>query len=427
MNRRHLSLVFVLLLGASSAAADSLVIRDSTVHVGDGSTVLQVTDVLVEDGRISAVGRNLAAPANAREVQGRGLHLTPGLTAPSTNLGLVEIGAVRSTRDAREVGDLNPHVNAWIAFNPDSELIGVARANGVLHALVAPQGGKVPGRSALLELEGWTHEDMSIAKPAALHVNWPSYRINRGKDAKPGVAEQERKRDDAVEAIEDLFARARAYQLSAAERAGGQLPPGERAPRLEAMQPALDGEIPVVVSANDVAQMRAAIDWAKAQGLRLVLSGARDAWRMADEIAAADVPVIIGGVRAMPRRDHEPYDSAFTNPVALHEAGVRFCFNVGGAANLRNLPDEAAMALAYGLPAEAALAGITSAPAEVFGVADEIGRVAVGLRGNLVLWDGPPLEITSRVERLFLGGEELAQDDRHSRLYEKYRARPRER
>jgi len=425
MNRRHLAALFALLTAATTASAGSLLIRGATVHVGDGSTVLEGADVAVVDGRITAVGRDLATPAGARVVEASGQHLSPGLTAAPTTLGLVEVGAVRSTRDSREVGDLNPHVNAWIAFNPDSELIDVARSNGVLHALVAPQGGKVPGRSALLELEGWTHEDMSISKPAALHVNWPNLRIKRGKDAKPGVAQQERKRDEAVEAIDGLFSRARAYHESAAQRAGGRLPPAERAPRLEAMKPALDREIPVVVSAGTVAQMRAAMAWAAEQDLRLVLSGAADAWRIADEIAEADVPVLIGRVRTTPRRDHEPYDSAFTNPVRLHEAGVSFCFTVSGPSNLRNLPDEAGMAIAFGLPPEAALAGITSAPAEVFGVADEIGTVAAGLRANLVLWDGPPLEITSRVTRLFLGGEELDRGDRHSRLYEKYRARPR--
>ena len=428
MNRRRtlplLGALVAAFLGAAPAVAGGWLIRDAVVHVGDGHTVLDDADVLVEGGRIVEVGKDLRAPAGVRVIDAAGGHLSPGLTAAPTTIGLVEIGAVRATRDQREVGDLNPHVNAWIAFNPDSELLGVARANGVLHALVAPQGGRVPGRSALLELEGWTHEDMSLAKPAALHVNWPSLRLNRAKDAKPPLAEQEERRDANLEVIRELFAAARAWHASKAGRAAGELPPADRRPRYEAMKPALDAEIPVVVQADDVAQIRSAMDWAEREGLRLVISGGRDAWIVADELAAAGVPVLIGAVRAMPRRDHEPPDTPFLNPVRLHEAGVPIGFTVGDPAHLRNLPDEAAMAIAYGLPPEAALAGITSTPARVFGLEDEIGRVAPGLRASLVLWDGPPLEITSRVERLFLDGEELPIDDRHTRLYEKYRARP---
>lgn len=414
------------LLAPGPAAAQSLLIRGAAVHVGDGATVLEDTDVLVEGGRIAELGRDLPA-GGLPVVEARGSHLTPGLTAAQSSLGLVEIGAVRATRDQREVGDLNPHVNAWIAFNPDSEHVGVARANGVLHALVAPQGGKVPGRSALLQLVGWTHEDMSLAKPAALHVNWPSLRLDRSEGAEPPLAEQERRRDDNLEAIRELFASARAWHASRDERAAGSLPPADRSPRHEAMKPALDRSIPVVVQANDAAQIRDALEWAREEGLRLVISGGADAWLVADELAEAGVPVVLGAVRRMPRRDHEPHDTPFLNPVRLHEAGVSIAFTVGNPANLRNLPDEAAMAIAYGLPPEAALAGITSVPARLFGVDGEIGRVAPGLRANLVLWDGPPLEITSRVTRLFVDGEGVPIDDRHTRLAERYRARPRER
>ena len=194
------------------------------------------------------------------------------------------------------------------------------------------------------------------------------------------------------------------------------------------MKPVIDGSVPVTVHADGVTEMRAAMAWAKKHGLRLILVGARDAYKIAGEIAAASVPVIIGATRAMPDRDFESYDVRWERPVLLHDAGVKIAFNVGAdpfsAAMLRNLPDEAAMTIPWGMPPEEALRAITLAPAEMFGVADRVGSVSVGKEADLVVWDGPPLEITSHVVHLFMRGEELPINDRHTRLYNTYRNRP---
>jgi imidazolonepropionase-like amidohydrolase len=432
------ALVLLLVLAAAAAraadlawaAADDarpLAFVNATVHVGDGRTVLQGATVVVEGGRIAGVG--VSPPAGARVADVAGMHLTPGLFAADTVLGLVEIGAVRATRDETEVGRANPHVRASVAVNPDSELLPVAMAGGVLHALVAPRGGLVSGTSAVMLLSGWTREDMALRDPAALHVDWPEMRLRRGKDAKPPVEEQEKALRAALDELDDLFADARTYLAAAPARARREVPRRDHDPRLEAMAPVLSGEIPVVVSANTVQQVRAAIAWAREQGVRLVISGAREGWRVAAELAAAKVPVVVHPVRALPAHDFDPYDAAFANPVALCEAGVTVCFTAGAesfsAPHARNLPDEAAMAVAFGMPAEEALRAITLSPAEVFGVADRVGSVATGKRADLVVWDGPPLEITSRAVHLVLGGKVLPHDDRHERLYQKYRARPR--
>ena len=433
---RHAPAMLALVAGLASPAViaspmatpieGDVVLKDAIVHVGDGS-VIPRANVVLQGGRIAAVTQDAAGPPGARVIDCRGMHVTPGLFAPDTVIGLVEIGAVRATQDSVEVGRINPHVEAWTAFNPDSELLGVAMANGVLHALVAPRGGAVSGMSAVMRLSGWTREDMALQRPAALDVTWPSMALRRGTDVKPSVDDQQKAIADSLEELDDLVLRARAYH---AGRAGaGTIPPLALDLRLDAMKPVLDGTIPVVVHAETVPQMRAALDWGKRHGLRLVLEGARDAWEMAAEIAAAKVPVIVGAVRALPDHDFDAYDTRWERPVLLHRAGVKVIFSAGSSAGnawaVRNLPEEAAMTIPWGMPPEEALRAITLSPAEAFGVADRVGSVEAGKMADVVVWDGPPLEITSHAVRLFMRGAEIPIADRHTRLYERYKARPR--
>ena len=407
-------------------AEGDMALVGGTVHVGDGQ-VLPGATVLIANGKITGVGA-LAVPAGSKLVDVTGLHVSPGFIAADTVLGLTEISAVRATRDESEVGRLNAHVRAWAAVNPDSELLPVAMANGVLHAVVAPRAGLVSGTSAVMVLRGWTREDMVLRGPAALHVSWPALQLDRSKGAKVPLADQERQRAEALEELASFFADSRVYVAARPAREDGLVPRADRDVRLEALEPVLSGEIPVVVTADTVPQVRAALAFAREHGVRLVLAGCQDCSRIAGEIAAAGVPVIVEPVRALPARDFEPYDVRFTNAVTLRNAGVKVCFSVGreafSAAHVRNLPDEAAMTIAFGMPPEEALRAITLSPAEVFGVADQIGSVAAGKLANLVTWDGPPLEITSRGRHVILRGVEIDVDDRHSRLNAKYSARP---
>jgi imidazolonepropionase-like amidohydrolase len=278
-----------------------------------------------------------------------------------------------------------------------------------------------------MRLSGWTREDMALQRPAALDVTWPSMALQRGPDAKPSLEDQQKAIAAALEEMDDIVVRSRAYHDGRA--AAGAIPPLAYDLRLEAMKPALDGTIPVVVHAETVPQMRAALAWGKRHGLRLILEGARDAWQMAGEIAAAKVPVIIGAVRALPDHDFDAYDTRWERPVLLHRAGVKVMFNAGSNAGnswaVRNLPEEAAMTIPWGMPPEEALRAITLSPAEAYGVGDRIGSVEAGKLGDVVVWDGPPLEITSHAIHLFMRGAEIPIADRHTRLYERYKARPR--
>ena len=270
---------------------------------------------------------------------------------------------------------------------------------------------------------------MTVAAPVGLRVEWPDMNIDRAPDARTKPEEQEKKRDEAIRSIKEAFATARAYATARAAAADGDGPPVSVDARWEAMLPVLSGEVPVIVAADDLAQIEAAVEWAEEEEVRLILSGADDAWRTADLLAGKGIPVLLGPVLSMPPRSWEPYDTAYRNPARLHQAGVSFCLSASGgsgfrAPNTRNLPYNAAMAEAFGLPHDAAIRAITLSPAEILGVADRLGSIDVGKDATVILTDGDPLDIRTRVVRAWIDGREVSLESRHTRLYERYKNRP---
>lgn len=411
---------FILAAGAPSARAAVTALVGATVHPVSGPAIPNAV-VLVEDGRIAAVGANVAVPADAERVDLAGLHLYPGMIAANTVLGLAEVSSVAGTVDVAEGGTLNPNARAIVAVNPDSEIIPVTRANGVLTVVSATTGGVLSGTSALWNLDGWTWEEMRVREPIALHLRWPG-------GGRGNAEERNKRRDEQLNELTGAFADARAY--AKAHDAGA--PKGrvhERDVRWEAMLPAIRKEIPVFVHANQAEQIEAALDFAEKEDLRIVIVGGKDAPHLADRLAAARVPVIVENVLSMPNRTWEPYDAAYTVAARLHEAGVPFCISTGdgafSVANLRNLPYEAAMAAAYGLPAEEALKAVTLYPARILGVDERLGSIEPGKDANLIATDGDPLEIRTQVLRAWIGGRAIDMETRHTRFYERYRNRPR--
>jgi imidazolonepropionase-like amidohydrolase len=362
-----------------------------------------------------------SAPRGARVIDLEGRQVYPGFVAANTVLGLAEIGSVRSTVDEVEVGMINPNVRAEVAVNADSELFPVTRANGVLYAHTAPQVGQmgvIAGRSALLRLDGWTWEDMTVHAPAAMAVYWP---LSLFPDYLPKAM-----RDQAMAAGKDKILALEAA-LQDARRYGEQRAAGEgvRDLRWEAMQPVLSGELPVFVFADTVSQIQAAVEFAARHKLRMILVGGVEAWRMADTLAAHKVPVILAGTHNLPVRRSDSFDAIFSQAAKLHAAGVEFAIASQGdnfsSANERNLPYQAASAVAYGLPRDEALRAISLYPARLLGVADRIGSLTVGKEASFFIADGDPLEITTRIERAFILGREIDLSSRHTRLYDKYR------
>jgi imidazolonepropionase-like amidohydrolase len=408
---------------APAARAETVALVGGTVHPISGPDIPKGT-VVFTDGKIVSVGADVAVPAGARLVDVTGKHVYPSLFPAATQLGLVEIGAVRATVDTSEIGEINPHARADYAMNFDSELLPVTRSAGVLVAGITPLGGIVSGSAAAMKLEGWTREDATLKAPAAITVFWPNLRIDRSPTARESVRLQEKKRDEAVRKLKDVFAEARAYAKARAAEAKPGVPRHDADPRLEALMPAIEGKIPVLVVAASLSQIRAALAWAKEENLRLVIGGGADAWRAAAELAGARVPVILDPVLGLPARADEPYDAPFANAGVLASAGVRVAINEGDAAFVRNLAQHAATASAYGLSREKALEAITLEPARILGVADRIGSLEPGKDATLFVSDGDILDVRSAVVAAYLDGRPLDLSDRHKRLYERYKNRP---
>ncbi len=418
--------ILIGLFAASLAArAESIVLSGATVHTVSGGTI-EKGQVLIVDGKIAAVGEHVVAE-NATVVDLTGRHLYPGLILATSSLGLAEIGAVRATQDTNEVGAFAPDVQAWVAVNPDSELIPVARANGITHALTIPLGGTVTGHSGLIRLTGWTYEEMTVAKPVALHLVWPSMDLNltprsewRSKEEWKSPEEQAEARRARVKEIDDFFEEAKAYARARQE--------DKVVPAWEALLPLVRNEVPLMIHADDVRQIKAAVEWAAGKGFRIILAGARDAHLIAGYLAEKRVPVIYEATMQQPAFDWEPYDVHFKAADVLRRAGVKVAFSNGtgnwAAADARNLPYHAAMCSAFGMPPDEAVRAITLNPAEILGVADRLGSIEVGKEASLIAVDGDLLDIRANVKRMWIAGKETSLESRHTKLFEKYRNRP---
>ncbi len=439
---RRLVMVAVLTGFVLSAQADQnapppaqskpLLVTGATLHTISGD-VIERGQMLVDGGRIVAIAAAGAAitdprAAAAQTVDLSGKHVYPGFVAANTVLGLTEIAAVRATVDSTEFGTINPNARALVAVNADSDLLSVARANGVLAALAVPRsgaGGVIAGTSALIQLDGWTWEDMAIAPAVALHVVLPAMRLNAELFPAPldeRLADFRRFTAERLRQLDQAFDAAAAYN-----KARGASPDQPVDARWEAMRPAMQGQRPVFVDADELPQIRHALGLAQRHGLKLVIVGGSDAWRIADVLRERQVPVVIAGVHRLPIRRGDAYDEPFRLAARLAQAGVRFCIARSGnefdAAHERNLPYEAATAAAFGLSADEALKAITLYPAQILGVDDRLGSLQPGRLASFIVTDGDPLDIRTHVQRAFVQGREIDLSNRQTRLEEKYRTK----
>lgn len=428
--RRILLLAAVLIAATSSiAGAETLVLTGGTVHTVSGPTLENAT-VVVENGIIKSVGNNVSTPDGAvvRSIAGKQLY--PGFVSANTVLGLTEVNSVAGTNDYAETGTTNPNIRAQVEFNPESELIPVARANGITSALVLPKGGAITGAPALIHLDGWTWEDMTVRAPVGLAVNWPNMTPIHAFFETRSDEEQTRARDQAIDNIRKSFEDARAYWKARDAEGKAGVPRHDRDVKWDAMGKALRGEIPVMFTANALNQIRAVLKFVDEQKLpRVVLVGGGDAWRIPDEIRSRNISVIAAGTLEMPRRRYESYDAAYTVPAQLYKAGIPFCISDGGssftAMNARNLPYHAAMAAAFGLPKDEALKSVTLYPAQILGVGDQLGSIEPGKIADLMVTDGDPLEDATHVEQVYIAGHAVSMENRQTRLFTKYDHRPR--
>lgn len=391
-----------LLLSSQSACGASTLFQGGDLYtVSDG--VLKAGEMLIDEGRIVAIGEHLSAPANVERIDVRGKRIYPGLIVANSVIGLSEFGAVKVTQDFAEGGAINAALRVDLAVNPDTVTWPVARANGVLAALVVPQpgaGGIIAGQSALMQPSGWTTEAMTIAAPVGVHVFWPD--------------------DDKRAVLEQAMRDARAYL--AARDAGRVSKPD---PQWEAMRPVLLGERPLMIHADRLHELRAILDFVDRERVRVVLMGGDEAWRIAEELQRRDIAVVLGPAFSTPSRRWEANDVPYRRAGVLARAGVRIAITNGGAywvvTRERNLPYEAAKYAAYGLDEAAALRAITLSAAEILGVQDRLGSLQAGKSASFFVADGDILDVRSAVERAWIDGREVdLKDNRQWQLYQRY-------
>jgi imidazolonepropionase-like amidohydrolase len=352
-----------------------------------------------------------------------------------TQIGLREIGAVSSTVDSTETGNYNPAVVALTAVSPSSEHIPVTRVAGITEVLAVPASGGmdsfgpagvIGGQASAIYLAGWTVDDMQLKRSVAMVVNWPEIQTKTfdlttfTRKEKP-YTEAKQEYDKQVIELTDWIERVRHYA-----QAMGHGGPADfsRDLKLEALVPVVRGQLPLLIFADRSREIRNAIEFCDKQNLKMILAGGSEAYKLKDLLRSRSIPVILRPVLTLPLYEDDPYDRLLSQPAELSAAGVKFAFGSFDNSFARRLGQNAANAVAYGLPYDEALKAVTLYPAQIFGLADQVGTLESGKVANIIVTNGDPLEITSEVRYLFIRGQLTSLDNRHKRLFEKYSARP---
>ncbi len=408
--------------GATEATGTTIVLLGGTVHPVS-APVIEDGVVIMSGGRLSYVGSRGAAdiPVDARVINVAGKHVYPGMIDPISQVGMVEIGQVAASRDDRERGRYNPHLNALWGVNPHSVEIPVTRANGITAVMATPSTGIVRGAGAVIQLTGDTPERMRIKERAALVVEFPS---------PEGEAWEEPKLEgERLEELIALFDRAQAYAAAPTtdDDPTAPLDVNDRLRNLamlDAMVPAMKGVVPILFRARSERDIRTLLMFLEPYPeVRPVIVGGDQAFRVAEELAEKGIAVIVGSANRPTMDRDDPIAAAFENAGILNTAGVKIAFSVEDYAQTRNLPYSAARSVAFGLPQEAGLRAVTLSPAEILGLGAEMGSLEVGKRADVIVTDGDPLQIVTHVELAFIGGEEVSLESKHTELWRKFRDR----
>lgn len=400
--------------------AQPIVITNATVHTGSGQ-VLNNATVVVTDGKISAVGANVQAPAGARTINAQGKHVYPGLILSSSNLGLVEVNSIRATNDVREIGEMNPNVRSIIAYNTDSKVINTLRPNGILFANVVPEGGLLSGQSSMVQLDAWNWEDAAYKTDHGIHFRVPLLLARPGGRGFGGFGQQGPPRDpvkeglDKIDEFKSFLRQAKAYNALSK--------PDEVNLKYEAVKGLFNKSKKLYIHASTVKQILVGLDVAREFDLDAVIVGGEDSWQVADLLKQANIPVILSQPHSLPILPDDDVDQPYKTAALLQKAGVLFAINdEDGQTRGRNLPFNAGTAAAYGLTKEQALAAITLNAAKILGVSDKTGSIEVGKDANIIISEGDILDMkTNLVTNAFIQGREVNLDNKQTQLYDKYK------
>jgi imidazolonepropionase-like amidohydrolase len=414
--------VFVL----AQAEEDRYLIKNATIIPVEGEP-LENADLLIEQGKIAAMGEKISAPKGSKIIEAAGLFVYPGFIDAHTHLGLSEIGAIASTVDVREMGKENPELKVAWAINPHSVHFKTSRINGTTTALVAPSGGTYPGMSALVKMDGWTIDEMLVREVATSFINFPmSPRQSRSSRIGPQSQSKVDVTSKLVERIQEYLKEVRHYLK---RRKLGAEDPGVVAPDLnpkyEALAPVLDGKLPVIISVEKAKDIELAIKFVQEEDLKAIFRGCVQGGRVAEKIKEAGIPVIVDNLYTGPLEPEDGYDAPFRNVGKMAKAGVQICFSTGyDPATGKDLTYHAARAVAFGLDRDEAIRALTINPARIFGIDDRVGSLKVGKDADLFITTGDPLDLRSEVKHLFINGKDMDLDNWWQTLYDTWKKRP---
>ena len=419
---------FALMLVSAALAAQSpvpaprqsgaILIMGATAHLGNGQSIPN-SAIAFENGKLTLVADattiRLDRSKFTKIFDASGKHVYPGFIATDSRLGLVEIDAVRATQDHTEAGSLNPNARALVAYNTDSDVLPTVRSNGVLQAQIVPAGGLLSGSSAVVQLDAWNWEDATIRPDEGIHLNWPSRQPRRRFGPPAAGPEQQpiNEYDKQVEELQRFFGEAKAYSQKPA--------PEVKNPRFESMRGLFDGSQNLYIHSGNAKTMQEAVLFAENYGLKVVVTGANDAWLVADFLKQHNVPVILGRTQRLPSREDEDLDQPYKTPALLHEKGVLFAFSETGAWRQRNLAFQAGQAVGFGLPKEVAVSAVTLNAAKILQIDQSCGSLETGKDATLFISEGDALDMRSaRVTAAFIQGREISLDNKQKQLNRRF-------
>lgn len=396
-------------------------ITNATIHTITNGTI-EGGIVLIDDHTISMVGENARIPNDYEVIDASGKHVYPGFLDANTHLGLEEVGSIDLTQDYNEVGDFNSHMKAFTAVNPNSVSIPVTRVNGITNVVSLPSSGVIAGKAVLLDLWGYTPDDMAVKPSAGLVIEWPNAMKGGFFDSRSDE-EVQKEYEKNLKELRDFWKQAEFYDKMMKQY---ELDPEGRSQpdkniKMEAMREVVAGEVPVIISVNREKNIKNALEWAKEkEGINFIFAGVSEGWRVADELADAGIPVIASSLYTI-TREYDNYQRPYQNAGKMAEAGVKVMISTGGGVeNVRNVGFNAGYAATYGMGKEEALKAVTINPAEVFGVGDQLGSIEEGKKANLFISDGDPFEPTTHIEHVFIDGYKIPMTSRHDQLYEEF-------
>jgi imidazolonepropionase-like amidohydrolase len=452
---RPLPLTLVLILISMVMFSKSALTQDKPIAL-KGGKLLTITHgaiengaILMQGGKITAVGpaSSVNIPSDAKIIDATGMTIYPGLIDSETSLGLTEISAEAMTNDLVELSDeIMPHMHTADAFHAESALIPVARFNGITNAIIAPEGADtLPGQDSFIQLAGASAPEMLVIRDIAMPLNFtgderrnkggfekrkfPSTRMGLAsqlrqafidaQDYKAKWAEYDRKKSDAAQNQNQAKENQKRVDQRQIKDKKSEPAPPKRDLKLEALIPYLEGKKTIVLAAQSASDLQTAVSLANEFKLKFVLNHIAHSQPVLDYVASLKVPVIVGPIYEPPK-EYERYDTVYSLPAQLYKRGVKIVFASYSAHNVRNLPDQAGFATAFGLPYDEALKAITLNPAEIWGVADQLGSLDIGKTANVVMANGDPLDIKTDVKQVFIQGREVPMTNRQTQLRDEY-------